>query len=450
MAVPPEMLGMGIVKPEEAEGLVATEAQQEALQDSEGGVKFEAGASEASYEVAKHEQADDDGHSQFSSGTAPTPAAPRRLPLRARGLAAMAAKGEEGEPAVQVGFGVVDAVVLPSAGGGEGQGGSTDAEDDELEKPILDASIDGELPSDPALVQVRRMRQTINDYCMKLGEFGWHGEFKKPTVDALARRFGQYEVRIGTKFHVDVIEAYRQVKRRPAILGGLHTSIQKWLDTQRDPELVHTIPHFRMMLKFLDKVVLQLAPDLKAVHAFAEVQQEFQSTKSLTAAVQIMDLGAVKKFLEDAESLRNFGSELCDMVADTPPPIQIDSVPSLATKSNEEITPKRETDDDADHSQCGRGMASAAQSCVAAAPEKGVACSAMKKRRVMRTLDAYLRRAPSDVIVKFIVDLTKGFLHEPPLVDDESKDRRRPTMNRGPPVQAVPGSIVGARVLAAG
>eukprot|EP00959_Pyramimonas_sp_CCMP1952_P393107 8236890-Pyramimonas_sp.AAC.1 len=57
----------------------------------------------------------------------------------------------------------------------------------------------------------------------------------------------------------------------------------------------------------------------------------------------------------------------------------------------------------------------AAPPCVAAAAEKAASASAMKKRRIMKTLDAYLKREPSNVIIKFIVDLIEGFLHEPPL-----------------------------------
>eukprot|EP00959_Pyramimonas_sp_CCMP1952_P295766 6186316-Pyramimonas_sp.AAC.1 len=131
--------------------------------------------------------------------------------LRARGLASVKKEEPRAEPQgqgdseqqdageeaadSQVGFGVVE---LPLVSAHQE---SSEHEDDD--GPLLVTSLDGDLPDDPTMICVKRVRATVNKYMTKLSEVGWHSSFKKPTLDALIRRFQAYESKIEGKFHVD-------------------------------------------------------------------------------------------------------------------------------------------------------------------------------------------------------------------------------------------------------
>eukprot|EP00959_Pyramimonas_sp_CCMP1952_P398175 8342389-Pyramimonas_sp.AAC.1 len=97
----------------------------------------------------------------------------------------------------------------------------------------------------------------------KLSEVGWHSSIKKPTRDALIRRFQAYESKIEGEFHVDVITGYRQIKQRPTVMIGLWTTIQKWLGSEKNDFLIATLPHFRVIMKCTDQCNLTLAADLR-------------------------------------------------------------------------------------------------------------------------------------------------------------------------------------------
>eukprot|EP00959_Pyramimonas_sp_CCMP1952_P427845 8960247-Pyramimonas_sp.AAC.1 len=76
-------------------------------------------------------------------------------------------------------------------------------------------------------------------------------------------------------------------------------------------------------------------------------------------------------------------------------------------------TQKQEKEGDTDD-RAGRDKAFTSCAAQADAAEKASSVSAMKERKVASKLMDYFKKGPSDVIIKYIVDLIKGFLFDPP------------------------------------
>lgn len=201
-----------------------------------------------------------------------------------------------------------DSASLPSdadAGLDSDEGDIADDDDDDADLQdeenwaerleLVRESLDAPLPAGKLFGSVARMRFTINQHSSAPAVAYWCTSFRRPTTQALYRRFKKLQKSVaiaGPSVNVEI--GYQQCLRRVGACLALHRALRQWIDHQRDLMVVEALAPLRTLDEFLQAVGLKLAPDLMIVRMYALFYEQFKERGSVFAAVSVLNISELQ------------------------------------------------------------------------------------------------------------------------------------------------------------
>ncbi|CAK0891791.1 unnamed protein product, partial [Prorocentrum cordatum] len=181
--------------------------------------------------------------------------------------------------------------------------------------PINEHSLDSNLPSGPQCTSLL-IRATINNYTARLCLPGWLDSFKLGTVLALARKLSKYKMQILGHSTFDMQVAVLQLEARLQALIDLFKAVKAWLGAQDEALLAECMPHFSIVLGFMDAKDTTMAEDACTVYAYATSQSTARYYGSVQRALKMMP----SDFFSRLSSMSSMGHDVPDASAEEGPP----------------------------------------------------------------------------------------------------------------------------------
>lgn len=169
--------------------------------------------------------------------------------------------------------------------------------------PLTAEGLDGELPTDTAWLAVRRIRQSINMWGVRVASNGRVGSGQLQNFTSILKRMVKYDKHIlGQAPTVNLEVGYRQLVRRIEAMTDIVRTIRDWQGARNDSLLPLLLGPLGVMQGYLTAMRQDMAADLKILRNCAEFHDALQRTSSLSAAVAKIDVEKLKAWVDECRA----------------------------------------------------------------------------------------------------------------------------------------------------